>query len=66
MNKFDEMRAAVAEAKTVLAAADGIAGTMAHLLKGRLRNVANEQTLVELKRELKSFNANTKKWEEDK
>lgn len=39
MNKFDEMKAAVEEAKTTMRAADSVAQAMANMLVGRLRKV---------------------------
>ena len=66
MNKFDEMRAAVADARGTKRAADPVAkdpgaNDMAFMLRGRLRDV-NPWHLVELKRELTEFNANTRTW----
>lgn len=37
--------------------------SMASMLRGRLRHV-DRDTLVELKRELQSFNASTRKWKD--
>lgn len=60
-NKFDEMRAAVEEARTTLRAADKMAGSMASLLVGRLRH-CDTWELRQLKRELRDFNMNTGSW----
>jgi hypothetical protein len=61
MNKFDEMRAAVSEAKQTLHAADDVAKSMAGLLRGRLRHCYYSD-LVALKKELKGFNMHTGRW----
>lgn len=61
MNKFDEMRQAVAEAKVTLSAADGVAADMARMLVGRLR-CASGYTLQQLKRELRDYNIHTGRW----
>ena len=60
-NRFDEMRAAVEEAKDTLRAADGVADSLASLLCGRLRHV-KPWLLRALKRELAEFNAATGEW----
>jgi hypothetical protein len=63
MNKFDEMRGAVAEAKQTLAAADSVAGEMASLLVGRLRcATVRSWDLKRLKKELRDFNIHTGTW----
>lgn len=61
MNKFDEMRSAIEEAKTTLRAADRIAAEMGWLLIGRLRH-CNHMDLVRLKKELANYNIHTGKW----
>lgn len=61
MNAFDLMRAAVAEARATVNAADSVADGMASLLRGRLRHV-RPSVLVELKRELHHFDAQKKTW----
>lgn len=61
MNIFDQMLEAVAEARTTLSAADNVATSMASLLRGRLKQVS-VYVLVELKRELQSFDAHKKEW----
>lgn len=63
-NAFDEVRAAVEEAREQLRAADSVAYNMAHLLRGRLRKVEDRYVLAALKRELHDFNATTGKWKE--
>ncbi len=65
MNAFDEVRAAVDQAKSQLAAVDSVCNNMAHLLKGRLRNVSGH-VLRDLKRELADFDANRRVWKEHK
>jgi hypothetical protein len=61
-NAFDDVRAAVEQAKFQLAAADGVANNMAKLLCGRLRKVGSTMALAELKRELSDFNMHTGRW----
>lgn len=61
MNKFDEMRAAVAEAEQTMRAADDAAHKLACILRGRLKHVS-AYVLVELKRELQNFDAHKKEW----
>ena len=61
MNRWDEMNAAVREAEETLRLADGVAHRLARLLVGRLRH-AGAAALVELKAELRDFNAHTKRW----
>lgn len=61
MNKFDEMRAAIAEARQTMCAADSQANAMADILIGRLRNVS-PYALARLKKELQEFNAHTGRW----
>lgn len=60
-NPFDQVRSAVWRAKETLQAVDCAAGSMADLLVGRLRHV-DRRTLAKLKRELRDFNIQTKKW----
>ncbi len=65
---LSEMEAAINDAKVTLNQADKISARMARLLKGRLRMVSNEwdgnTILVELKRELRAFDAHTKQWKD--
>ncbi len=61
-NPFDETRAAVAQAKLQLEAADAVANSMANLLQGRLRKVWNNDHLAALKRELTDYNIQTRTW----
>ena len=63
MNQFDQVRAAVQEAEQTLKAADSVAGNMAALLRGRLRNVPKWHLRV-LKKELQQFNAITGQWKD--
>lgn len=60
-NHFDNMRAAMTEARQVQAAADSQADAMAHILRGRLRKVSSWH-LKALKRELRDFNMHTGEW----
>ena len=65
MNKWDEMREAYREAEVQIRAADAVAVDMAAMLRGRLRafrGTLAEEVLAALKRELRDFNANTKRW----
>lgn len=61
-NNWDMMRAAVAEVKDTLSAADGVANEMARLLAGRLRKV-DPWILKLLNKEMRAFNSHTGKWE---
>lgn len=62
MNAFDDVRAAVDQAKHQLEAADSVAQNMARLLKGRLRHVYDTAALAALKHELRDFNIQTGRW----
>lgn len=62
INKFDEMRAAVAEAEILMRAADSVSCQMARMLVGRLRKVESTYVLEQLKRELRQFNIHTGRW----
>jgi hypothetical protein len=66
MNKFDEMRAAVSEARHTFSAADSVAASMADILRGRLRNNVPAHTLRALKKELRDFDMHRGRWKEDK
>ena len=61
MNKFDEMREAMREAKATLSAADHVAERLAEMLIGRLHTVSSYE-LKKLKAELRSFNMSTGRW----
>lgn len=63
-NAFDLMRSAVAQAKTVMDAADSVATEMARILcgSGRLRRVSNPDLLRTLKRQLRDFDMTTGRW----
>lgn len=61
-NAFDEVRAAVQQAKIQLRAADSVAFDMAFLLRGRLRQVSDNGTLNALKRELADWDMHRKEW----
>jgi len=60
-NIFDDMRAAMRDARTTLAAADSVAEELGRMLVGRL-NRCNTWTLRRLKRELRNFNITTGRW----
>lgn len=62
-NAFDTMRAAVAEARATMNAADKMATQIAPLLRGRLRQCASWD-LKALKRELRDFNIHTGTWKD--
>lgn len=62
-NVFDDMRAALAQAKDTMRAADACADNMARILLGRLHHVA-PYVLVQLKRELQDFDAHKKEWKQ--
>jgi hypothetical protein len=66
--KFEEMVAAVNEAKETLRLADSISDRMAKMLVGRLRRVSlswgGDSALADLKRELRDFNMQTLKWKD--
>lgn len=62
MNAFDDMRNAVAAASTTLRAADSVANSMAYMLRGRLRHVAEGRLLAALKKELAGYNIRTGVW----
>jgi hypothetical protein len=62
MNAWDEMRAAMDEAKTRMEVADRCATEMARMLRGRLRRVNSTHELRELKRELRDFDMTTGEW----
>jgi hypothetical protein len=61
MNKFDEMKQAINEAKEVMRAADDNANAMASILRGRLRNCSS-WNLEALKREISEYNIKTRRW----
>lgn len=61
-NVFDDMRRAVREAELTIRAADEVAGHMANILRGRLRQVSSGYVLAGLKRELRDFDMTTKEW----
>lgn len=63
MNTFDEMRQALRDARTTMAAADSVANGMAELLVGRLRKVSPVY-LEKLKRELRDYNIHTGRWKD--
>lgn len=61
MDANDQMLATFREAKSVLAAADRHADALARLITGRLRHV-HPSVLAEMKRELRTFNAGSRRW----
>lgn len=63
MNKFDEVRAAVDEARHTLRAVDSQVDNMARLIAGRLEAASvRPYILKELKKELRGFNIHTGCW----
>lgn len=60
-NPWDEIRAAVNQARELNRAIDDQANTLADLLAGRLRKVT-QYRLAKLKRELRDFNIHTGEW----
>lgn len=60
-NAFDEMSRAVQQARDIDRAVDSQLNSMADLLRGRLRKVGPDY-LAELKRELRDFNMQTRRW----
>jgi len=60
-SKFDEVTAAVAEARETIAAADRLYIRMGSMLRGNLRK-CSDWDLVALKRELQDFDAHKKTW----
>ncbi|GAA0721608.1 hypothetical protein GCM10009105_32090 [Dokdonella soli] len=63
MNAGDDIRNAIADARSQLSAADSHVRQMADLLCGRLKHV-NHHTLIKLKRELRDFDAHKKEWKQ--
>lgn len=61
VNAFDEIRAAIAQAKFLNDAVDSQANAMVDLLQGRLSKVSTYR-LARLKKELSMFNSHTGKW----
>jgi len=64
-----EMKSAIQIAESDLRRTDQMARDMADLLVGRLRQVNKDgwfgnQTLADLKRELRSYNSRTSKWKD--
>lgn len=62
-NPFDEIEAAVHNARMLNRAVDRQANNLADLLAGRLKNVS-EYHLKKLKKELRDFNIHTGRWKE--
>lgn len=64
--RFNEMVEAMTEAETNFILADEQAEKMAKLLRGRLRRAAasyrGAQFVADLKRELRDFNIQTRRW----
>jgi hypothetical protein len=58
-----EMKQAINDAKQTIKAADDVANSIASILPGRLRHVS-VWTLAQLKKELREFNAHTRRWKE--
>lgn len=60
-NPWDLMRAAVDRARNTIRAANHMVNQLAPLMVDRLRHV-DSADLVRLKRELRDFDAHTKRW----
>ena len=60
-NPFDEIKAAVQNARLLNRAIDRQANTLASLLVGRLHNVSDYHLKL-LKKELRDFNIHTGRW----
>jgi hypothetical protein len=60
---YEEWNQGIEDAKSIMERADRAANTLARTVRGRLRKV-DTWVLVELKRELHSFNAQTRRWKE--
>lgn len=65
-NTFDDFKEALNRARAINYAADQNALDVAKLLLGRLRTVKDwrNDTLVSLKKELRDFNAGTRRWKD--
>lgn len=57
-----EMEAALVEANRTFSICDSVAGHVARILVGRLRNVGNHSVLSKLKAELSRFDSRTGRW----
>ena len=62
-NPWTAVRTALDAARRLNEVVDIQSDSMASMLRGRLRKV-DRDTLVELKRELQTFNASTRKWKD--
>lgn len=62
-NPFDDMRAAVVQARDLNRAVDSQVNTLVDLIEGRLEHVSAYR-LQKLKRALARFNANTRTWKD--
>lgn len=60
-NPFDEIRAAVSQARDLNRAVEGQANALADLLEPHITNVSHNR-LKRLKRLLESYNAHTNRW----
>lgn len=60
-NAFDEIRNAIATAREANSACDTYSSTMARLIINRLRTVDTD-ALNSLKKELRAYNSQTRKW----
>jgi len=60
---FNEMDAAVSEAKATVARMDNYLNSMADMMDGRLRKISGHR-LAKLKRQLRKFNIHTNQWRE--
>lgn len=60
---FDDLAGAVNDAKVTIRKSDGVVGEMAEIVAGRLRRAGvPSSVLVELKRELRNFDAKKRRW----
>jgi hypothetical protein len=59
---YDEMRAALRDARDKLNVADNVADELAWMLEGRLNKCSSTNVLSKLKRELRDFNSHTGRW----
>lgn len=65
--KLSEMKQAIDEANSELRRADMVVADMLRMCAGRLRTIhgwSDARILVGLKRELRAFNATTRRWDD--
>lgn len=62
-NAWDDMNAAINDARSKISAADGVVSSMARMIAGRLRKAeVSRSVLTALKKELADYNMHTGKW----